>query len=68
MTQHSHQSPPSQLVTTSDFTARNERIRCLSHGVVRRLAVRSRSRRKAGAGGVARSGSGMAKTAASMIQ
>jgi hypothetical protein len=38
MTQHSQQSSPSQLVNTADFTARDERIRCLSYGVMRKLA------------------------------
>jgi hypothetical protein len=38
MTRHSQQSSPSQLVNTADFAARDERIRCLSYGVMRKLA------------------------------
>jgi hypothetical protein len=38
MTQHSHQSAPSQLANTANFAARDEHIRCLSYGVVRKLA------------------------------
>ena len=38
MTQRSHQSAPSHLVNTADFAARDEHIRCLSYGVMRKLA------------------------------
>ena len=38
MTQHSLQRAPSQLVNTADFAARDERICCLSYGVMRKLA------------------------------
>lgn len=38
MTQHSPQRAPSQLVNTADFAARDERICCLSYGVMRKLA------------------------------
>src|SRR5260370_40738001 len=38
MTQYSHHNAPSQLVNTADFAARDEHIRCLSYGVVRKLA------------------------------
>lgn len=38
MTQSSHRDTPSQLVNTADFAARDENIRCLSYGVLRKLA------------------------------
>jgi len=38
MTQHGYQSAPSQLVNSADFAARDEKIRCLSYGVMRTLA------------------------------
>jgi hypothetical protein len=38
MTQHSQQSTQSPLVDTADFAARDERIRCRSYAVVRKLA------------------------------
>jgi hypothetical protein len=37
MTQHDHQNTPSQLGITADFAARDEHIRCLSYGVMRKL-------------------------------
>jgi hypothetical protein len=38
MTEHSHPNTPSQLVNAADFAARDEHIRRLSYGVVRKLA------------------------------
>jgi hypothetical protein len=38
MTQDSHPDASLQLVNTADFGARDERIRCLSYGVMRKLA------------------------------
>jgi hypothetical protein len=38
MTQHSQQSAPTLLVNTVNFAARDENIRCLSYGVMRKLA------------------------------
>jgi hypothetical protein len=36
MIQHGHQNAPSQF--SNDFAARDENIRCLSYGVMRKLA------------------------------
>jgi hypothetical protein len=38
MTQHSHPNAPLQLVNTADLATRDDHIRCLSYGVVRKLA------------------------------
>ncbi len=38
MTQHSHPNAPTQFVDTANFAARDENIRCLSYGVLRKLA------------------------------
>jgi hypothetical protein len=38
MTQHSHSKAPMQFVDTANFAARDENIRCLSYGVLRKLA------------------------------
>jgi hypothetical protein len=38
MDQHTYQGAPSQLVNTADFSARDENIRPLSYGVMRKLA------------------------------
>jgi hypothetical protein len=38
MNQHGHHDAPSRLANTADFAARDELIRCLSYGVVRKLA------------------------------
>ena len=37
MTQHSHSNAPTQLVDTANSAARDENIRCLSYGVLRKL-------------------------------
>jgi hypothetical protein len=37
MTQHSHPNAPTQFVDTANFAARDENIRCLSYGVLRKL-------------------------------
>jgi hypothetical protein len=38
MTLHNQQNAPSQLINAGDFAARDEHIRCLSYGVMRKLA------------------------------
>jgi hypothetical protein len=38
MTQHSHQAAPTQFVDTANFAARDENIRSLSYGVLRKLS------------------------------
>ena len=38
MTQHDHQNAPTQFVDTANFAARDKNARCLSHGVLRKLA------------------------------
>ena len=38
MTQPSHPNAPTQFVDTANFAARDENIRCLSYGVLRKLA------------------------------
>ena len=37
MDRHSHSNAPSQLMNTTNFAARDEQIRCLSYGVMRKL-------------------------------
>jgi hypothetical protein len=38
MTQNGQQNAPAQFVDTANFAARDENIRCLSYGVLRKLA------------------------------
>jgi hypothetical protein len=38
MTLHNQQNAPSQLINTGDLAARDEHIRCLFYGVMRKLA------------------------------
>src|ERR1700752_1387894 len=38
MNQHGHQNAPSPLPNTPNFAARDENVRCLSYGVLRKLA------------------------------
>jgi hypothetical protein len=38
MTPHCHPNAPTQFVDTADFSARDENLRCLSYGVLRKLA------------------------------
>jgi hypothetical protein len=38
MTQHSHPNAPTQFADTANFAARDENVRCLSYGVLRKLA------------------------------
>jgi hypothetical protein len=38
MTQHDHQNAPTQFVDTANFAARDKNARCLSYGVLRKLA------------------------------
>src|SRR5260370_8430317 len=38
MTQHSYQNAPTQFVDTANFAARDANVRCLSYGVLRKLA------------------------------
>jgi hypothetical protein len=42
MTQHSHSKASTQFVDTANFAARDENVRCLSYGVLRKLAGLSR--------------------------
>jgi hypothetical protein len=38
MTQHSHPNAPTKFADTANFAARDESVRCLSYGVLRKLA------------------------------
>src|ERR1700730_15807492 len=38
MTEHSHPNGPTQFVDTANFAARDKNLRCLSYGVLRKLA------------------------------